>query len=674
MVGGSSSSSLYSTFLPKVNARLAIDCDFEASIWGQNTSGLNYDITAIVDLKNGTPPSNLKAHLVMTESGFAVSWGICSEANHVCQAMYPTHDGTTVNFAGGNQVIINYTITLDPSWITSNLELVFFLQDDNTKEVLQGTNVELAGLIPLAASADFSCSDTIPCETTTVDFYDNSLGLITSWDWYFEGGTPSTSTAQNPTISYSAVGTYDVQLIVNDGTVIDTLLMEDYIEVISTLPQASTPTGPTDLCSGGTGYEFTTSSVSGASSYTWTIDPASAGTITGTGTTGTLDVDPAYTGNIDVTVSADNKCGSGIVSSPLATTTYSTPAAFWISDGGGYCEGTGGIEVTLSGSETGVDYELLKDGNPTGNIVAGTGSAISFGFQTEEGLYTADAFTDYCENMMYGNSYIYVLEIPGQAAIPAGEDMVCADGENEYITAGATDAETYVWTLLPVEAGNVVGTSDTAVVSWSETYTGAATLTVQGINACGDGVVSDPLNITVNELPEPVISGEEFVTAYTTHNYSSPDHSGAGYSWTVTGGSIDAGQGTSEITVTWGGPGTGYINLTETSAENCEGIAEELIVNIDPVSIEETFMTEFSLYPNPANETLNIELYSQKDTRITIQVVNQLGQVVINSTEELVAGNNKNTINTSDLRNGIYTMKLIATDGTVAQDKFIIMK
>ena len=85
-------------------------------------------------------------------------------------------------------------------------------------------------------------------------------------------------------------------------------------------------------------------------------------------------------------------------------------------------------------------------------------------------------------------------------------------------------------------------------------------------------------------------------------------------------------------------------------------------------------MNELSLYPNPAGEKLNIELYSQKNASIRIQVLNQLGQIVIDNKETINAGNNKTTLNTSDLNNGYYTLKLIAEDGSLVQEKFIITK
>jgi PKD repeat protein len=665
---------MYSSFLPKYNTRIAIPCDYEAAIYGHNPTGLDYNVSVVIDLKNGTPPSSLKAHLALTESEIPEVWGMLTEVNYVCRAMYPTHNGTVVNFAGGDQVVINYTFTLDPSWLTQHVELVAFMQDDATQEILQGTMVPIENLIPLAADANFSCNDTMPCINTTVDFYDESLGIITSWNWTFEGGTPATSTAQNPSVSYSVPGVYDVQLIVDDGTVIDTLLMTDYVEAITTPAQANTPSGPADLCSGSSGYTYTTYSVTNATDYTWALDPASAGTITGNGISASVDVDPAYTGSLDVKVRADNQCGDGVWSEAFNTTVFNTPSAFWISDGAGYCEGSQGIEVTMDGSETGVDYDLLLDGVSTGNVLAGTGSALNFGYQTDEGIYTVQAFTSTCDNMMMGNAYIYQMDIPGQAAMPSGDDLVCPGEEADYMTNGASDAETYVWTLSPAEAGTISGTTVDATVQWSASYSGQANITVQGINDCGDGVVSDAFEVMVDEIPTPEIMGNEYVMQNSTHNYSTEDHAGATYAWTVTGGTIDAGQGSHEITVTWGGPGTGYINLTETSAATCDGIATEKIINIDPVGIEESFINEISLYPNPAGERLNVELYSEKDSKITLHLISQLGQTVIKRAENLKTGDNNFSINTSDLQNGIYTLKIVSDEGIVVQEKFIVMK
>ncbi len=59
----------------------------------------------------------------------------------------------------------------------------------------------------------------INCMNDTVRFVDHSAVRLSSasWEWTFPGGTPSTSTLENPVVVYNAPGTYDVTLKVTDA-------------------------------------------------------------------------------------------------------------------------------------------------------------------------------------------------------------------------------------------------------------------------------------------------------------------------------------------------------------------------------------------------------------------------------------------------------------------------
>ena len=91
-----------------------------------------------------------------------------------------------------------------------------------------------------APTANFTANTTSIClgETTTISFSDASTESPTSWAWTFEGGSPSTSTAQNPTVTYSAAGTYDVQLVATNAGGSNTSSKTDFITV------TSAPCGP----------------------------------------------------------------------------------------------------------------------------------------------------------------------------------------------------------------------------------------------------------------------------------------------------------------------------------------------------------------------------------------------------------------------------------------------
>jgi len=82
-----------------------------------------------------------------------------------------------------------------------------------------------------ALTASFSADTTNIYPGTEVHFTDHTLGYPASWQWEFEGGTPATSTQQNPVITYNNYGSFNVKLIVSRTDGSDTLLMQNYISV-----------------------------------------------------------------------------------------------------------------------------------------------------------------------------------------------------------------------------------------------------------------------------------------------------------------------------------------------------------------------------------------------------------------------------------------------------------
>ena len=81
----------------------------------------------------------------------------------------------------------------------------------------------------------FNASTKSICAGQTVTFTDLSIGTPTptSWNWNFPGGTPSTSTLQNPVITYSASGMYNVSLTVSNVNGPNTLTETAYINVVT---------------------------------------------------------------------------------------------------------------------------------------------------------------------------------------------------------------------------------------------------------------------------------------------------------------------------------------------------------------------------------------------------------------------------------------------------------
>jgi PKD repeat protein len=88
-------------------------------------------------------------------------------------------------------------------------------------------------------NAKFGANYTKLCSLgKTISFTDSSSNNPTSWSWSFPGGTPSSSTLQNPTIVYNTPGVYDVTLTATNANGSFTNTKTTYISVYKgdTLP------------------------------------------------------------------------------------------------------------------------------------------------------------------------------------------------------------------------------------------------------------------------------------------------------------------------------------------------------------------------------------------------------------------------------------------------------
>ncbi len=81
-------------------------------------------------------------------------------------------------------------------------------------------------------SADFSASVIKGCTPLVVQFQDKSTGPITEWFWDFGNGT--TSTLQNPTVTYTTAGQFTVRLIIRNDSLENFVTKTNYINVNAT--------------------------------------------------------------------------------------------------------------------------------------------------------------------------------------------------------------------------------------------------------------------------------------------------------------------------------------------------------------------------------------------------------------------------------------------------------
>lgn len=168
------------------------------------------------------------------------------------------------------------------------------LNSNNTgrKNLWSTSNLNFTGVnaAPTLCAADFYAEREEICKGNSIQFFDASYNNATGWSWNFPGASPSVSTSQNPTVTYTSSGKFDVTLQVNDAS--GNILSKTISNYISSLPAPGKITpieeGFENISSipnidwavvngGGPGFEIT-SNASASGSKSVKLDNSSAAT------------------------------------------------------------------------------------------------------------------------------------------------------------------------------------------------------------------------------------------------------------------------------------------------------------------------------------------------------------------------------------------------------------
>ena len=124
----------------------------------------------------------------------------------------------------------------------------------------------------IAPVANFSATPTTVSVSQPVQFYDQSTNTPTSWAWDFDNSGSVDSTAQNPTFSYAAAGTYAVKLTVTNSAGSDIEVKLAYITVTAAVPVAPTANFTATPLSGNAPLSVTFTDTSTGSPTGWSWD------------------------------------------------------------------------------------------------------------------------------------------------------------------------------------------------------------------------------------------------------------------------------------------------------------------------------------------------------------------------------------------------------------------
>ncbi len=617
---------------------------------------------------------------VCSPGGYNGSWQAiysCTYEN-APSATYDDYPGTSMAspIAAG---LCGLMLSADPNLTPEKLEAILKATCDDISAQNSGYNGQLgSGRINAFAAigavqdslangtgsngiiADFSVSATTISEGGDVIFTDLSTGAITGYSWAFQGGTPATSTSQNPTINYATPGTFQVTLTVTDGTNFNTEVKTNIVTVNSTassawIPQASGFTA----AARGIGYiSIVDANTVWATAYDGSTSSANVQEFTRTDNGGTTWTE----GMIDL---GDTELGIAMVHA----ISYDIAWAVGFPQGS---SGDGGVWKTTDGGSS------WNRQNTAAFNTSSSFSNVVYFWDANNGFCQGDPDT-YFELYTTTDGGTNWIRVP-QANIPAflsGEygytSQIEVVEDNVWFTTNkgrvyhSTDRG-YNFDVYDTPLSDFGGTGESGEISFKNDTTGVI------INNGGIVYGTDDAGATWTILNDnsaaKVFGGGVCYIENTDMVISVGAASGAsGSSYSNDGGiTWDTLDSVQHLYVEFMDAQTGWsgwFNVTSTDAGMWKWIGVPTADN-SAIVREDNFV----VYPNPNNGEFNISI-SEVKGNVNIEIYNLMGKMVHKQTENNISGKNTVSMNLSNLAKGVY-IAVVKSGNTVNTEKVVI--
>jgi hypothetical protein len=425
-------------------------------------------------------------------------------------------------------------------------------------------------------------------------------------------------------------------------------------------------TGQANLCQPGLNpYFYSVAPVVGASSYQWTIP---TGTVfVGDSTTSTVlikyidsYVQTGIAGNITVTPLNSTGCGSTTPSSLFVQAQIAAPVQPpSISGQQSACNGDIAT-YSIANVARATSYVWTM---PTGaSIISGSGTniiSVSYGATFTGGNITV-ASSNGCGTSAIRSRSVSRNVLGAPTSITGAIDGLCSSSNVVYSIAPVTGATSYLWTVPTGASITGSPTSNSISVNFSGTFT-TGNITTAAVNGCGTGSIR---SLAVKAVPgQPVsITGATAVCTLSSQTYSTQTVTGASsYVWTIPGGgTINAGQGSKIINMTYGATPSANGIITVKASNTCGISAVRVLAVVSTTCPRVGDATSLSMvaYPNPANSILTVEFTAVESESVNMTMCDAAGRVVYNENKATTLGINTATIDVSTFSKGVYLFQM----------------
>lgn len=523
-----------------------------------------------------------------------------------------------------------------------------------------------------APIANFTADVTSGCPGLQVQFNAFSTGgAATSYAWQFPGGTPSTSTLQNPVVTYSNIGTYNVVLTMTNLNGSHTRTENNYITIsnsgIQTIFLENFESGNLNgwtVENPDNGITWVNSQVGGTNGGSraaginlWNYSNA----------IGQRDrlispvIDLSGSTNIELKFDHAHRRYSQNERDSLVIYASSNGGTSWNRIFAQAENGTGNFATNSTTTANFVPADIADwcYGGTIGaqcfTINLGAYSGVS-NFRLRFESVNAYGNNLYLDNIRVTGTCQSVTVQPPIASFNASQTNICEGDLVSFSSTSLNSPTAFSWSF----PGGTPSSSSSANPSISYNTPGTYNVSLTVSNTAGSNTATINSYIVVNPLPPvPVITqvGDSLI--------GSPGY--ASYLWRRNGFTVGTTQA---IQITQ----TGTYELEVRDSNDCSNVSAELEINQigNTAVINELENAQILLYPNPASEFVVLDFSLLNFDIQGVDVFNALGEQIYSFNAEYLQ-NNKIYVNVAALAGGVYMARISSTGGLIAR-KFIVSK
>ena len=296
-----------------------------------------------------------------------------------------------------------------------------------------------------------------------------------------------------------------------------------------------------------------------------------------------------------------------------------------------------------------------------------TGGSVELTSSSATGnVWSTNATTQAITVTASGSYSVTVTDNNGCSASSSATTVNVSNAPIPTVTASATQACSGDVVTLTASTGDSYSWSNgDTTQSIQVTNTGSYSVTTTNSDACAGVGASDAVTVTFTATPTAAGS---FTTNGNIVTFSNTSTGASSYSWDF--GDFTNSSASAPVHA-YALNGNYQVVLTAING-NC---TDTIVLNVAiTVSIEELMgLSNLTVYPNPASETAVISFDNTLGNSFDIQLIDQLGRVIMSQNGVQASGSNLVTIDLTNLSDGLYSIQLTSNQNTISK-RLIVRK